>query len=326
MDNYAPIVLTVYNRPELTKKVIDSLRRNTIAGRTHLYIYSDRWKNVDSVTKVNEVRKYIRNISGFLACTVVERSRNLGLAENAIDAITEVLKIHRRVIYLEDDNLVSPFFLDYINQGLELYKDDLSVASINGYIPRLDWKGHGGSEPVADTFFLKGADTWGWGTWDRAWEVFDPSSVNLLAELKKSKELYRYNICNSCNYFGMLKANAMGLNNSHTIRWYTSTFLKGMYTLYPRRSLVKNIGTAGGGTHFTSPTDIYDTDLSRGPIKVLRIPIADNKDALSALALFNIEGKIGSSIYRMYFSRYVPILLHRLLRKFIQCIFPNRKS
>jgi hypothetical protein len=37
-------------------------------------------------------------------------------------------------------------------------------------------------------------------------------------------------------------------NNSWAIRWYASAFLENMYTLYPRVSLVQNIGT-NNGTH-----------------------------------------------------------------------------
>ena len=35
-------------------------------------------------------------------------------------------------------------------------------------------------------------------------------------------------------------------NDSWAIRWYASTFLKKMYTLYPKISLVRNVGTKNG--------------------------------------------------------------------------------
>ena len=38
-------------------------------------------------------------------------------------------------------------------------------------------------------------------------------------------------------------------NDSWAIRWYASTFVKNMYTLYPSKSFVQNIGTDGSGTH-----------------------------------------------------------------------------
>ena len=47
----------------------------------------------------------------------------------------------------------------------------------------------------------------------------------------------------------MLKNQIKGKNNSWAIRWYMSAFLKGMFTLYPKKPYVQNIGNDGSGTH-----------------------------------------------------------------------------
>ena len=57
------------------------------------------------------------------------------------------------------------------------------------------------------------------------------------------------NFNNSYDFTQMLKDQISGKNNSWAVRWYMSTFLKDMLTLYVGKSLVKNIGLDGSGTH-----------------------------------------------------------------------------
>jgi hypothetical protein len=77
-----------------------------------------------------------------------------GLAGSIIDGVSQVLGSHGRVVVVEDDLLLSPHFLSYMNDGLALYADDERVASIHGYR-------YPGTEPLPETFFLRGADCWG---------------------------------------------------------------------------------------------------------------------------------------------------------------------
>ena len=61
----APIVYFVYNRPNHTKKCLDYLKKNRLAKKSIIYIFSDAPKNKQSKNKVSEVRKVIHNLKGF---------------------------------------------------------------------------------------------------------------------------------------------------------------------------------------------------------------------------------------------------------------------
>ena len=61
----APIVYFVYNRPNHTKKSLDYLKKNRLAKKSTIYIFSDAPKNNQSKNKVAEVRKVIHNLKGF---------------------------------------------------------------------------------------------------------------------------------------------------------------------------------------------------------------------------------------------------------------------
>ena len=85
---------------------------------------------------------------------MIHRDKNFGLAESIIQGVTEVLKESEKVIVLEDDMVVSPYFLEYMNEALEQFVDDNRVISVHGYVYPVDIK-------LPEAFFLPGADCWG---------------------------------------------------------------------------------------------------------------------------------------------------------------------
>ncbi len=251
----APIVLFTYNRLWHTKQTVEALKKNELADKSELFVFSDAPKNKEAEEKVKEVRDYLKTIDGFKKISIIERDKNYGLANNIIDGVTKIVNEYGRVIVLEDDLVSSPGFLRYMNEGLEIYADEEKVASIHGYVYPLPHP-----ERLPETFFIKGADCWGWATWARAWKYFEVDGKKLLEELKKRKLLREFNFNNSYPYAKMLKDQIKGKNNSWAIRWYASAFLNDMLTLYPRYSLIQNIGLDNSGTH-CSETDIFEVKL-----------------------------------------------------------------
>ncbi len=91
-DKLAPIVLFVYNRPEHTKRTVESLLKNTLAGDSSLFVFSDGAKNDNDEKKINDVRDYIKTIKGFAKVEIRERKQNLGLANSVISGVNEVIQ------------------------------------------------------------------------------------------------------------------------------------------------------------------------------------------------------------------------------------------
>ena len=83
----------------------------------------------------------------------------------------------------------------------------------------------------------------------------------------------------------MLKSQIVGKNNSWAIRWYASTFLKGMLTLYPGKSYVQNIGFGSQATHCKIKTNLFDTDLNKN-IVIDKIDIKEDLDARKKFEIF----------------------------------------
>ncbi|MDP3444562.1 MAG: glycosyltransferase [Ignavibacteria bacterium] len=269
MKALAPICLFVYNRPWHTAQTIESLKKNILASDSDLYIFSDGSKKDNTSNSISEVRSYIETITGFKSVNIILREKNLGLAQNIIAGVSEVINIHGKIIVLEDDIITHPKFLKYMNDSLDLYKNDENVASIHGYVYPI--------EGLPETFFIKGADCWGWATWARAWSVFEPNGAKLLNEIKQKKAEKEINYNKSMNYVRMLKNQINGNNDSWAVRWHISAFLKNMLTLYPGKSFVTNIGFDSSGQHCAT-SDVYDPILCDNYYELKKIELVEDKN------------------------------------------------
>ena len=273
--SYAPILLFVYNRPEHTHRCIESLLKNSLASESTLFIYADGAKDSTQQETVNEVRSYIRTIQGFKQITLVERSENWGLARNIIDGVTTQVNRYGKVIVLEDDLVVAPYFLQFMNDALEVYKDEPKV----GHIQACDFTQ---DTSLPDIFLIKWTGSWGWATWDRAWKHFNPNGKELLQELEERKLTRIFDFNGKYGFTRMLRRQIEGKNNSWAIRWNASLFLKDILSLNVGRSLVQNEGFDGSGTN-CGGGGLYASHLYLQPLLVTKIsPIEENKEARQA--------------------------------------------
>ena len=269
---YAPVLLFVYNRPAHVKRTVEALRANQLAAESDLYVYSDAAKDESNLEAVREVRAYVRHIDGFRSVTVVERPQNWGLARNIIDGVTTHVNRAGRVIVLEDDLVTAPYFLTFMNDALEAYKDEPRV----GHIQACDFT----QDPsLPDTFLIRWTGSWGWGTWARAWKHFNPDGRALLDELLARKLDRTFDFDGTYGYTRMLRRQIEGKNNSWAIRWNASLFLRGILSLNVGRSLVQNEGFDGSGTN-CGGGGLYASSLYMKRLEVVPIfPVEENASA-----------------------------------------------
>ncbi|HZX59544.1 MAG TPA: glycosyltransferase, partial [Mucilaginibacter sp.] len=168
MQNLAPIALFVYNRPEHTRRTLAYLQKNLLADESRLFIFSDGPKNEADKAKVEEVRQLVKEATGFKSVKVFEKDENLGLANSIISGVTKLVNEYDKVIVFEDDLLSSPYTLQYFNEALTRYVNDIEVMHIGAYMYDLPDK------KLPEAFFYRAATSWGWATWARAWKYFEP--------------------------------------------------------------------------------------------------------------------------------------------------------
>jgi hypothetical protein len=262
MNDLAPILLFVYNRPEHTRLTLEALKANILADQSQLFIYADAARNEKDRLSVDEVRKIIHSIDGFAKISLCIREQNFGLANNIIDGVTKIVNQYGKVIVLEDDLITAPHFLEFMNDGLETYKDEEKMGHIHACQYYM-------TDALPETFLLRFVGSWGWATWDRAWKSFNPDGAALLRELEEKKLTKYFDFNNAYGFTRMLRRQVKGLNHSWAIRWNASLFLNGLYSLNVGKTLVQNIGLDGSGTNCGAGVKM-GKDLFNGRIPVVK--------------------------------------------------------
>jgi len=292
----APVVLFAYKRPIHTQRVVDALLANPETQDTDLIVFVDGPKTLKEQKMIDDVCRIFESLNGFSSIDVRCSPTNLGLSRSIIQGVTSVFDQYDRIIVLEDDILVSKNFLEYMNLALDLYKSEETIASIHGYVYPIE-------RELPQTFFIRGADCWGWATWRRAWEKFNPDGRALLQQLESSGQTSDFDFNGSAQFTDMLRGQIAGTNDSWAVRWYASAFLENMLTLYPGKSLVKNIGLDGSGTH-------------SGKSEQLDTSVADSKESLAMSPLVIIESSFGREAFEDFFRSLDVAPYGSIIRRF----------
>lgn len=256
-STYAPILLFVYKRPFHTSKTLDYLEKNYLANKSTLIIFSDAAKSAKDKQAVQEVREIIQQPRNFNKIIIHKSKKNTGLAKSIIQGVTNVLKQNKSVIVLEDDLLTHPYFLSYMNDGLKIYKNESKVFSVTGYnYPQEVFK----IRSTQDVYFNYRQCSWGWGTWKDRWETIDWSEKMFSTFIRNKTFQKQFNRAGNDLSF-LLKQQHARLIDSWAIRWNYSAFLQDKVAVYPKYSLIDNIGFDGSGEH-SGVSKQYQNDLN----------------------------------------------------------------
>jgi sugar transferase len=242
MEHLAPIVLFTYNRLDHTRKTVKALQRNVYAKESVLYIYSDAPKTESAAKTVQAVRDYLRTINGFREVRIILREENWGLARNIMDGVTQIVNQYGKIIVLEDDIVTSKYFLKYMNDALEYYKNEKKVMMIHGHNYDIVQSDH-----LEETFFVESGGCWGWATWANAWKYFDRNPKELLGKTTKEQKK-RINFDGAVSdMWKQVEMNADGRLHTWAVFWHASIVLQQGLALFPRKTLVRNVGFDGSG-------------------------------------------------------------------------------
>lgn len=254
---FAPIVLFTYKRLDTLQQTVCALAANYLAAQSDLIIYSDGAKKHEDEPIIQEIRTYLKTISGFKSVTVRESATNKGLASSIIDGVSAVMVQYHKAIVLEDDLITSTNFLSFMNQALDRYQHQKAVYSISGYA--FDLKNKGFKE---DAYFLNRSWSWGWASWEDRWTEIDWEVKDYSLFKNDYKQKKSFSKLGS-DVYGMLKKQMNGEVDSWYIR---STFhqfkCKGL-SLYPSISKIDNNGFDAIATHNSGLKNRYLTSFDR---------------------------------------------------------------
>jgi hypothetical protein len=289
----APVLLSVYSRLDHIKNTVNALQKNVLAGKSNLYIVSDGPKKGDE-NLVAAVREYIHTIAGFKEITIIERKTNNRVFNNR-DGMKRLLNRYGRFIYLEEDIVTAPGFLDFMNSALEEYKTRSDIFAICGYTPPVNIA----SFYKKDVYVSPRFSAWGFGIWRDRFEkiVMDRTEFKSFLE---NKNLVKKFSRNGTDMVRLLKREAEGAIDALDVKIFYTQFKYGLFTIAPTVSLTNNTGHDGSGFH-CGISNKYDT------------PIAHVYKKLQLEKNIPLNKKIARRLY--FFRSNIPLSYTRRLKK-----------
>ncbi len=261
MISNVPVLLLIYNRPELTRRVFDRLRE---AAPKQLFIAADgpRSDRPNEVALCAETRSIVNEIDWPCEVHRLFREENLGCKSAVSNAITWFFEHVEEGIILEDDCVPHPTFFRFCNELLEYYRYDERIMVISG-----DNFQHGRRRTQYSYYFSRYNHIWGWATWRRAWQYYD-GEMKYWPDLRNTSWLfdilgtqdaadYWYNIFDKA-YAGEI--------DSWGYPWTFSCWVQNGLTILPEVNLVSNIGFGDTATH-TKNSDSTAANIPTFPIQ-----------------------------------------------------------
>lgn len=278
-----------------------------------MYIFCDGPKKnatKEEIDNINKVKKIVSTQHWCSQLTLHFENENKGLSYSIINGVTDLLMHHKCLIILEDDILTGKGFLNYMNTALQLYENEKDVISIHA-------RNYSINHSVNDsTFFLRGADCWGWATWSDRWKLFESDPYYLYQQIENRSLKYLFNMDDTIQCMEMLKNQMDAKIDSWAIRWHASAFLLNKLTLHPKISLVYNIGLDGSGTHNEiNQSPQFYTDFC----ELKKIPVKENemcrKEIIDYHSASNKKvGFINSLIIKVYNKIFNILLVIRFFK------------
>ena len=255
----APIILFTYNRLDHTKEVLNSLIKNNLAKDSIIYIYCDGIKanatNKDKAKNkklVEFLEDFKSRCKDFNKINLSIKDKNMGLADSIINGVSEVITIHKKAIVLEDDIVVSPVFLDYMNESLNQYENETKIWSINSWSYPID------SNDLDDCYFWRIPHCWGWATWENRWKLYK-RDIKWVKENFNKFDIEEINLKNYANYFGDFILNKKGKIKTWAIFFYCLAYKHKALSLTPSTSYIHQIGLDGSGIHCSSSEEVFNS-------------------------------------------------------------------
>ncbi|MFM7549454.1 MAG: glycosyltransferase family 2 protein [Cyanobacteriota bacterium] len=265
---HTAVAVFAYRRPVHLARVLRALRVQLKVTPLPVHLFLDGPRGDDDLPAVQGCRNVAEQAARGLELQLHAATVNRGLYSALTEGVWAVLERHPRLIVLEDDILTSRHFLRYMLDGLDVYADEPRAAAIHGYTPPIPAE-------LPDTFFLGGADCWGWATWRDRWNLFRSDAAAMAAEIRERGLADDFDLGGRVPNLQLLDARAAGRSGSWAICWHASCFLADRYTLHPGRSLVRNIGLDHSGEHCV-PSANLEAVLTQRPLHVQRQSVEEN--------------------------------------------------
>lgn len=165
-----PVVLIVFNRPDVTRRVLAAIRE---AKPSVLFVVADgpRANREGERERCRAVRDLV-SVGVDWECEVKRNysETNLGCARRVASGLDWVFGQVEEAIILEDDCVPDASFFPFCEELLARYRYDNRISLIAGCNFQADGVSRGGG---GSYYFSRYLHCWGWASWRRAWTAYD---------------------------------------------------------------------------------------------------------------------------------------------------------
>lgn len=292
-----PILLINFNRPNLTKNIIQTIR-NYSPSKFYFAVDGPRENKPSDIEKIANVQSLIKYIDW--DCEVLTRfsSTNLGCRNAVSSSISWFFEKEEMGIILEDDIVPDPSFFLFCEELLYKYKDNekIGMISANNF-------SFGKNEINKSYYFSIYSHIWGWASWRRSWQGYDVDMKDyisfkenkILESILEDKDeiLFWYNMFDNVALKGF---------NTWDYQWVYHNMKNNRLNIMPSVNLIENLGFGQDASH-THEAGVYK-NLKKEKLKFpLLHPIEIKQDIKSdaySKKLLNLQGNPFSlmSIFR----------------------------
>lgn len=245
-----PILFLIFNRPDTTKLVFESIRSIKPAK---LYIAADgarKDKGGEDLICI-ETRNIVNQIDWNCEIKTLFRTENLGCKIAVSSAIDWFFENEEQGIILEDDCLPDISFYSYCETLLKHYSTNERIMHISGNNFQDGIVRSNGSY-----YFSNYNHIWGWATWKRAWNKYKVN-LDFLTETEIIKLIDRQFVSKKERLFWFQIFNKVCKPTIGTwdYQWTFAIWSNNGLSILPNQNLVSNIGFNNNSTH-TSGIDL----------------------------------------------------------------------
>lgn len=254
-----PVLILGFNRPDLTLRVINSLRE---IGAKKIYFSVDgpRTNNENDYIEVEKVRALSVLIDWECDLHLRFSNENLGLMVAISSGINWFFTAEEEGIILEDDCLPTKDFFEFTERMLSKYRDTPEVMHISGS-PYFSKK----PNYMFNHFFSTLTSVWGWATWRSSWEKFDLEMRNINSGTNQDRFLQYFGSRIIASWFLRYYLEAKNPKSKvWATQWAYSLIQNNAYAVVPVVALVHYIGSDFRATHgiwkSLAPYDSYPVE------------------------------------------------------------------
>lgn len=255
-----PVLIVGFNRPRLTEALFEAVVSIYRPEKIYFAVDGPRTGRAGEREKVEAVRRVADRFRDSVRVECLFQERNLGCAWGVPTGLSWMMEHETAGIVLEDDIEVTPAFFEYAGWALERFADDRRVMHVSGYqaLPAAMFAGE--AEVMINTL----PHCWGWATWRRAWQAYDPDVIRA-----SGREISRWlrNMVRDPRAVHYMRL-AIAMTRQEKVaawdyRWMLCIARANGLCLTPKVSLVRNVGVGEESTHMQHVSEAARVDLGK---------------------------------------------------------------